>query len=173
MKRIITVLTILAGILIFILPAHAGSREWTLYLYKDMATGVTTAPSGTSTMVVEGGGANRSQDIQMITGLDKLTSETWVVQIDDITVGDAQQNYGGDYSGATFTLRYKESIYQGSNHLEKATTTNVFNGTALSGDTRVQTQIFPVAMGTMVFEWISGITPFSGATVTVRAYDDK
>lgn len=172
MKRILLILGIVLGVLTLALPAYADGKVWTLYLHRDMS-GVSTAPSGTSTMVVEGGGVDRSRNVQFMSNLDRLSSESWVVQIEDLALCQSALSAGGDNSGATFTLRYKESIYTGSNHWDQATTMNVFNGTALSGSTRVQQQIYPVAMGSMQWEFISGITAFSGVTVRVVAYDQK
>jgi len=162
-------------VLIFLLigvPAHAKSRTWYLYLNNDLTTGVTTVASGTSTMIVEGQGVNRSQGTTMLQDLQFTNSGTWAVQIDDVTLSQGALS-AGNWSGATFTLRYKESMYTSANHLSGASVTNVFNGTAISGATRQQQEISPVAMGVMQWEWVTGITPFSGATVMVRCYDEN
>ena len=170
MKRILFIVVFLL-IGAMALPAQARSRTWMLYLTPDMTVTTATAPSGVSILVVEGGGVNRSLGSTMLQDLQFLKSDTWMVLIDDITVSQAQIDAGGDYSGTTGTLRYKESMYTDANHLNKSTTIDILAGIALSGNSKVQTQIYPASMGIMQFEWESGVTAISGITVMVRAFD--
>ena len=171
MKRMIFIVVFLL-IGAMALPAQARSRTWKIYLTNDISTGVTTAPSGTSIMIVEGGGVNRSQNTTVLQGLQFLKSDIWVIQVDDITISQASAGETNpNYSGATFTLRYKESLYSGTEYLNKALTVDVIAGMPLSGNTKRQVQIYPDAMGIMQWEFISGITAFSGVTVMVRAFD--
>lgn len=174
MKRIFLNLMII-GLLLIPIHAQAKSKTWVLYLTPNMATTtVTVQNGGVSTMVVKGQGIQRRDGITTIDGLQYTDSGTWTVQIDDITVSAAQIAAGGDYSGASFWVVYKESMYTSSNHFDKATGVTIFDGMALSGASRVQKEIFPVAMGAMQFDFITGgNTVFSGATVLVRVYDEK
>ena len=171
MKRIFPILLIIG--LLFPIQAQAKSKEWTLYLGTDITSGNTTAPSGVSPMTVKGVGGPRTAGRTLLNGLQFTDSSTWTIQVDDVTVSEAALGLGGNHSGATFTLRYKESLYDSSNHLNAAATTDVIAGMALSGNTRRQVEFFPVAMGVMAWEWVSGITAFSGATVVVREYNEK
>lgn len=174
MKRIFLNLMII-GLLLIPIHAQAKSKVWHLYLTKDMTTTtVTVQNGGVSTMVVRGKGMNRSEGRTLLSGLQYTDSGTWTAQIDEISVSAAQIAAGGDYSGVSFTFRYKESMYESSNHLDKAATTDIISGMALSGNTRRQVEFFPIAMGVMQFEWVtSGNTLFSGATIQVRVYDEK
>lgn len=174
MKRLLFIITVFLAVVTLSIPVQAKSQTWTLYLYKDMTTGITTVASGSSTMVVEGGNGKyqRANDQTIITGLDSIEGSTWVVQIDDITCSSGV-SAAGNWSGSTFTLRYKESLYDNANHLAKAQTVDAFTGTALSGASRVQVEIYPVALGCMQWEFVTGVSTFSGATVTFKAFDEK
>lgn len=178
MKKLIIFIIVSLAVIFLVPPVQAKSKTWVLYLHKDISTGITTAQNGgVSTMVVEGQGMPRNKGLTTIHGLDALEGSAWVVQVDDITVCDTQIQAAlagsSNYSGATFTLRYKESIIDNANHWDKAQTIDVFTGTALSGDSRLQTQIYPVGMGHMQWEFVTGTTAFGGATVYFIGYDDN
>ncbi len=92
MKRIIP---ILIALLLFAVQAEARSRTWYLYLNNDMTSAVTTQlGGGVSAMVVQGDGA-RSQGITLLHGLQYTDSGTWVAQIEDVTLSQAQLGLGG------------------------------------------------------------------------------
>jgi len=119
------------------------------------------AISGTSTLVVDGGKYKRSEATYIIDGMEKTDGEFYIFQIDTLTISQVQQAAGGNYSGATITVRYRESTIDDSNSWAKAQTIDIISGMALSGNTRYQIPIYPEAVGCIRFDaYMSGVTPF-------------
>jgi hypothetical protein len=161
MKRIFQVLAIMM-ILFFAVVSNAKSPKWILYLGTSDPS--PTAPSGVSTLVVSGGGYNRADGHTVISGLDELKGDAWIVQIIGIDCPSGS-------SGNTFTLRYKETVVNTDYHWEKAQTIDVFSGTALSGDSLIQVPVYPEGMGSIQWEWITGTESISGASIMFKSYD--
>jgi len=146
--------------------ATEDSIEYTLYLSSTLDTGVTTVASGTSTPVVAGGGYARADGGTIIHDLDKLGLATCVFQIQDIAASQGRVAAGG-YSGTTFTVRYWESAVSGTTYSAKAQRVNIVSDLALSGNTLYQVPFYPVGMGDLGFEVVSG-TPLDRAVFVIK-----
>jgi len=146
--------------------AYAEPRTYTLFLGKNN-TGNETVASGTSIMIVQGQAIQRPVSATDITGLEYLEDGAAIIQVEELVVGLVPAAQGGDNSGATFSLRYRERVTSGvtwslTNPIE------VISGMALSGNSLYQIPVFPEAMGEIRWEFISGITPFDHAKIVFR-----
>lgn len=167
MKKVFGVLLLTAMLMA---PLHSFALDLKEFTISLATTGTTTAASGTSTMII---GTSSATTVEITKPSDTFTCVVQLPSISSITPYEAGAAAvgGGDYSGTTFTLRYKESIVDSSDAWAAASATNVFNGTLLSGTTMRQVQIYPVAAGYIQFELISGITPLSRADFIVKIVD--
>ena len=167
MKRLALFTTLVVVLLLMAstaAQAQKGAMLYTLYLHASNNTGVTTVASGTSTMIVEGFNHTRSVGDTVINRLDLLDLGTCVIQLQEADVSQGVKgDASGNYSGATFTLRYRESAISGSAHQGKAATTDLYTGMALSGNSLYQVEFYPVGMGNIDFQFITGATPFDRA----------
>lgn len=169
MKKLFQTLIIIIFCFSMATAATAKEIRYTLYLDTsanyDAKSGGTTAPSGTSAMVVDGAGLKRADGKTIISSLAN-TDEIWMVQLAGVSVSVNALAQGGNNSGATFTLRYKESLVSGTTFWDKAQTFDVMTGMALSGNTLRQVEIYPAALGHIAFEFVTGgITPFDYAEI--------
>ena len=145
-------------ILLFPMQGNATWQKYYLYLGNSpYDSGNTTIASGVSTLKVRGGKLNGQTQITN----QVIVEGYWAVQIAGVTPSQAQQGMGGDYSGTTFTFRYKESLLSDDSHKDKAQAIEIFSG-PLSGDTYYQIPIYPEGMGIIWFEVVSGTTPLDG-----------
>lgn len=171
MKRLICILAVLSTF-IFAVPGWADVRTYTLFLGTS-DSGNTTAASGTSNLIVQGASYQRITGASKITDMHKFGEGevSTVVQIEEITVSQHAQGQGGDNSGTTFTLRYRETVLSGTTYDNAASTTDIFTGTLLSGTTQRQTVIYPELLGDIEFQVLSGITPLEQFKAVVRFVD--
>jgi len=153
---------------IFIFGKEATAKEYLLTLVSTSGTSCATVASGTSDMYVNYSGVTYIN----LTDYKNPSFAVQLTSISGLTVEHiTEMPKAGDNSGTTFTVRYKESL--NSNLLPYATTTNVINGMAFSGNTLYEVQIFPNAMGYIAFEFVSGITPIGRADFVFKVIEDN
>ncbi len=162
MKKLFQILIITMFCLAITALVSAKAIRYTLYLDTaanyDAISGNTTAPGGGVTnMVVAGAGLKRVHGKTTISNLAN-TDEIWVIQVTNLTISQHAQAQGGDNSGTTFSVRYKESLDSGTSFWNKAQTVDVITGMALSGNTLYQVEFFPAALGGLKWEFITGGT---------------
>lgn len=145
-------------------------RVWTLNLGKAVSGNTTLASSSSvSNFVISGPGMPQSKGY-MIVDLGELEGEFFVFQVSAVTPSIAQISAGGDWSGVTVTVQYRESIIDTPAAWEKATAINTdINGTALSGATAMQFSIYPDAAGKIRFDLVaSGVTELDAFTAIFK-----
>lgn len=164
---------IIAGVLIACLaiPGVADAKVFYLSLTTSITTGTsgtTTVASGTSEVVINSG----VTVIPRLYNFDQFQTAVQIRTVNGLTIAAGESSKGGDHSGVTFTLRYKESLVDDQAYWDAATAVNVFNGVLFSSGTSLQQQeIFPVGLGFMKWEFISGITPMGNANFIFTVLD--
>lgn len=146
-------------------------KVWTLNLGTAVSGNTTIASSSAvSNFVISGTGMPQSKGY-MIVDLGELEGEFFVFQISAVTVSQAQQQAGGDWSGVTVgTIQYRESIIDTPAAWEKATPVTIMTNVALSGATAIQIPIFPDAAGKIRFDRVaSGVTELDAFTAIFKA----
>ena len=164
MKKIFMVI-----FLVFLMVGTASAKEFTISICDSPTSGTTTAASGTSPLWV-----NHVSGTSNIYIGDSKSGEC-IVQLKDIlsglTVSEDQRVSGGDNSGVSVTLRYKEYVVNTANHRAGAQTVDIWSGMLFSGNTPYQIKIYPEAMGFIEFEIVSGITPLGRGDFIFRTLD--
>jgi len=148
-------------------PASALVRTYYMYL-SDTDSGSTTVASGVSTMVLEGSGIARSQGITTLTNTGRPRGTYYVIQLYSATPAPNT----GNSSAGTLTVRYKESLYDTTEHWAASGTSNLLSAIPLSGNTRQQVTWSPTSIGNMKFEFVSGATPFSDVILQLRVFSE-
>lgn len=155
--------------LVFLVVGTAGAKEWTISNSTSPTTESATAPSGTSPMWV-----NHVSGASNIYIGDSPSGEC-IVQLKNIlsglTVSAVEKVKGGNNSGVSTTLRYKEYVVNTQNHRAYAQTVDVWSGMLFSGNTPYQVKIYPEAMGFIEFEVVSGITSLGRADFIFKTLD--
>ena len=171
-KLFLAILTVVAILsLSFSVSANPRERTYNLYLTPTLS-GSTTAASGTSTMYVEGEGISRADAVQTIHLSRGEKVDAIVLQLYDASTADAYP--AASNSGATLTIGYKESLYDTTAHWAAAGVSNVIDGVALSGSTRIVYTSEPQGgLGSLRFHFITGVTPFSAVTAMVKIYSEN
>ena len=127
-----------------------------------------TPGTGVSNLIVDGGKYVRSESTYIIDGMDEVVTGYCIFQIDELTICDAQQNYGGDYSGATLNVRYKESLIDDTIHWDAASAVTIVPmSVAMSGNTKIVYPFAPDLAKYIRFEFISGITAYDNLKAKV------
>jgi len=161
MKKLLAILIIL----LMCSPVFAESRIYNLYL-GTTNSGNTTQASGTSTLVVEGGGFNRSNARTVINGINEFEGYfNMQVQLAQVVTSYAAN------SGATFTVRWQESDVNNPNAWTAASYYDVpgLTGVALSGNSKVICTFNTVSRPQfMRFSFLSGITLFENFQVQLK-----
>jgi len=166
LKKLVIAITMVL-VMSLAITGVADAKVYYLSLISDATSGTTTVASGTSEMVVNSG-------VTVIPGLDNFARFDCMVQVRSIsglTVAVGPKFLSGDNSGVSFTLRYKESMIDDQAYWDQATAVNVFNGTLFSGTSLVQVQIYPVGLGFMKWEYVSGITQMGSANFIFKVLD--
>jgi len=171
MKRILQFLIIALMAFVWLPYASADSRTYYLYLGKTDSGNTTVAHSGVSTLIVQGYGIQRKDSVTDLTGLENLKDGTAMFQITALEVSQAAQGKGGDNSGATIWVRYRERIDSGVTW-SLTSPISVVSGFAISGASMYQIPIYPELMGEQRWEFCtSGPTAFNNAIFKIRYLD--
>ncbi len=168
MKKLLTALLTVFMALVLIGDASARSRAIVYNLFLTTTeSGSTTTASGTSAMIVEGEGIDRSQGLTTISQLDKVSGEAWAAQLYGITTITAAT------SGATFGLYYRESFFSDTSSWAASSSTPIFSNIALSGDTRAIYTFDPIGLGDIQFRFVTGTSPITGVSIQVRVMNKE
>jgi len=170
MKRIFLILTVL----VFLFPISglgADTKNYTLSLGSAISGNLTTASSAGTSIFAITSGPDIVRSGASVLNIAETDGTFYGFQITGITVSQAQQTAGGDYSGNTITVRYKETLKNETRFWDAAQTVDIISAMALSGNTLYQVSVYPAAMGFIKLEaLLSGVTPLDGMTAvfTVR-----
>ena len=163
MKKIFGVL--FAAGLVLALSVSASADVYHISL---ATSGTTTAPSGVSPMIVK-----ELSGATFIPRLEEFEIATAVIQLASVdtglTVAEVERNKGGDNSGVSGTLRYREALEVGM--LPYSQPIDIWSGMLMSGNTPWQVEFDLVAMGSVAFEWVSGVTPMGAVDFIVKILD--
>lgn len=175
MKKILVSLFII--LMVFSLAGYSEAdgrtRTYNLYL-SSTVSGSTTAASGTSIMILEGSGINRSEQVTTIKPYPNEKIDTIVFQLNGITMRDYEPPISlTNYSGTTITIGYTESLIDDDDHWNKAGASNFLSGVLFSGNSKVIVPWSPTGLGNIRFHFISGVTPISAVTATVILHSEK
>lgn len=172
MKRIVQIFTLLL-VLAIPLSAYAKPRTYYLYLGKTDSGNTTVMNGGVSNMTVRGDGHDRSAGTYIIHSVDEKFDGYFTVQLTATTPSQAQIGLGGDWSGVSFTLRYRISEIDNANAWAGASNYDVpeFSGMALSsGTSRRQVTVEIPITKYLRFDFLTnGNTVFGHAGFILRA----
>ncbi len=130
-------------------------KSWELSL-GNVESGTTPVPSGVSPMIV-----NNNTGVSTIY-IGKFQEGAFVVQLESwsgVSVGWAERVKGGDNSGVSGTLFFKETAQNTQEHWDAAEKVYVWSGfPVFSGASLQQVPIDPEALGYIGFWWESGVT---------------
>jgi len=178
MKRFLLFLVSIMTLLSFG-SAYADSRVYYLSLgvgesgttnaAKAFTSGNTTVASGTSSLVLWGGGLNRDQN-RTILNSKELPAGYWIAEVSAVTPSQVQQALGGNQSGVSYVFGFRQSV---TGNLSKAEKRPIAINTIGSSTSSYQVPLFLDPAVSTQFYAETGVTPLDGLNVTLFRPDGQ